>query len=268
MTGGATIGDGTAIDGAAVAARVGGTRFTDVRAFAELDSTNRYLLDEARAGAPEGVVAVAEHQTAGRGRLGRTWSAPAGASLLVSVLLRPELAPADAALVTVATSLAIRDAVGAVAGVAAGVKWPNDLVVGDRKLVGILAEVIVAGGALAVVVGAGINVNWHAFPAEIAATATACNIEAHRTVDRAELLVAVLAELEARYAPLPAGRADLLDDYRAACVTLGRAVRVEMPAGTLTGRAVDVDAQGRLVVEHAAGRETVAVGEVVHVRPA
>src|SRR5687768_17788881 len=107
-------------------------RFGDVRRVDEIDSTNTALLAEAKAGAPEGVVLVADHQTAGRGRLGRTWEAPPGASLLVSVLLRPDVSSVE--LVTMAAGLAMAEAVEQVAGVDARLKWPNDLVVGDRKL--------------------------------------------------------------------------------------------------------------------------------------
>ncbi len=125
-------------------AGAGADRFA-VRRFASIDSTNRWVLDEARAGAPEGLVAVADHQAAGRGRRGRTWEAAPGSSLLVSVLLRPgawrpALGPDRVHLLTMAAGLALADAVGLVAGIEAGLKWPNDLVVGDRKLAGLLAE--------------------------------------------------------------------------------------------------------------------------------
>ncbi len=153
--------------------------------FAELDSTNRYLLEEGRRGATEGLVAVADVQTAGRGRLDRRWEAPPGSSLLVSVLLRSAPEPGRAVM---AAGVALARAVGDVATVVTGLKWPNDLVVGDRKLAGILAER--EGDAL--VVGAGCNVNWNSFPPELAATATACNLEAGREVDRDALLRAYL----------------------------------------------------------------------------
>jgi len=157
---------------------------SDIRRFTELDSTNRYLLDEARLGEPEGVVAVADFQTRGRGRLGRSWVAPAGASLLASILLRPPLPASAAHLVTMSCALAAADAVATVAGVTARLKWPNDLVVDDRKLAGLLAEALLDGGDLdALVVGMGLNVNWTAFPAELQATATACNLECGHPVD-------------------------------------------------------------------------------------
>ena len=124
-----------------------GARFTDIRRFDTIDSTNRYLLDQARAGAPDGVVAVADHQSAGRGRLGRRWEAPTGANLLVSVLLRPDLPPPLRHLVPAVVALAASDAAETVTGLVLGVKWPNDLLGSDgRKVAGVLAEGDLAGG--------------------------------------------------------------------------------------------------------------------------
>ena len=227
--------------------------------FIELDSTNRYLLDEARGDAPDGLVAVADVQTAGRGRLDRHWDAPPGSSMLVSVLLRS--AP-DPGRVVMAAGVALALAVEQVAGVAAGLKWPNDLVVDDRKLAGLLAER--EGDAL--VVGAGCNVNWESFPSELAGTATACNLEAGRAVDRDALLVAYL---EAFAALLDDGGV-ILDAYRDRLATLGRRVRVDHVAGgSLVGVATAVADDGALVVRDDAGSEhTVTAADVVHLRPA
>jgi len=232
-----------------------------VRRFDSLDSTNRYLLDEARAGAPEGLVAVADYQTAGRGRRGRTWVAPPGASLLVSVLLRPSLAPDRAQLVSIGAGLAMADAVERVVGFAPALKWPNDLLVDDKKLAGLLAE----ADPDAVVVGVGVNVEWHDFPPEVAETATACNLVAGRTVDRDAILDAFLDGLAARYRDFEG----VLPEYRARLSTLGRRVRVETGTGTLTGTAVDVGESGELLVEpDGADRVAVHAGDVVHLRDA
>jgi BirA family biotin operon repressor/biotin-[acetyl-CoA-carboxylase] ligase len=155
-------------------------RFGDVRWLEETDSTNTRLLEEARAGAPEGRVLAADHQTAGRGRMGRRWEAPPGSALLVSVLVRPALPLGRAHLVTMAAGLAASDACEALAGVRPGLKWPNDLVVDDAKLAGLLAESVVEGDALrALVVGMGLNVT--AAPAE---GATCLAGAAGRTVER------------------------------------------------------------------------------------
>ena len=235
------------------------TAFGEVRWLSEIDSTNRYLIDEARAGAETGLVVVADHQTAGRGRLGRTWVAPTGASLLVSVLLRPTVSPERRHVLVMAAGLAMAEAVEAETGVVAGLKWPNDLLVGDRKLAGILAEA--AGDAL--VVGIGVNIEWHEVPADLVSLATACNLEGGRPTTRA----AVLDTFLGRYTE----RLDDLDETRVAyetrLLTLGRRVRVEQPNGVLTGAAIGVDPDGRLRLRTDDESEVaVAVGDVVHLR--
>lgn len=248
----------------------------DVRRLTETDSTNRVVLDLARAGAPEGVVVVADHQTAGRGRLGRVWQAPPGASLLVTVLLRPNLPAPDAHLVTIAAALAAADACAAVAGVRPSLKWPNDLVVErdgrTRKLAGILAESVVSGGRIdAVALGMGLNVQWPAeLPDDLADIATALNHEAGHDIGRDDVLAAWLEALGARYGRLGStgGAEALLAAYRAACVTLGREVRVELAFETLLGVAADVTREGHLVVDTDGGRRVVTAGDVVHLRPA
>ena len=213
------------------------------------------MLDEARADAAEGLVVVADHQTAGRGRLGRTWVAPSGSSLLVSVLFRPRALEAGH-LLTTAVALAACDACERVAGVAPDLKWPNDLLVDDRKLGGILAE---AEGAV-VVVGLGLNVNWTSGAPE---GAVALNQLAGRDVDRAALLDELLLSLDVRH-----GAPDLMDAYRARCSTIGRRLRVELAGGDLAGTAVEIDDDGALVVDVDGERRRVLAGDVVHVRPA
>lgn len=246
-----------------------GGGFTDVRRFAELDSTNRYLMDEARAGAPEGVVAVADHQRAGRGRLGRRWEAPPGTNLLVSVLLRPDVPAGELHLCSMAVALAAADACAAVAGVAPDLKWPNDLLVGGAKVAGVLAESEPGGpgaGPPAVVVGIGVNVAW---PGPVGVGGTSLQESSGREVDRDALLHAFLAELARRRPGLntPLGRRQLVDAWRRRCVTLGQVVRVEQASGELTGTAVALTDAGHLVVEAAGAAHTVAAGDVVHLRP-
>ena len=217
-----------------------------MRWFTTVDSTNRYLLDEAARGAADGVVAVADEQHAGRGRLGRSWIAPPGAALLVSVLLRPELAPARVHLVTLAAALALTDVVGE----PARIKWPNDVVIDDRKLAGILAE---SDGAGAVVVGMGCNIDGAWFPPDLRDTATAIAIERH------ELLVAWLRAYEARLGALD----DVIVDATARSATIGRRVRVELAHEVFEGAARALTPEGYLVVD---GR-VVSAGDVVHLRP-
>ena len=235
------------------------TGFGEVRWLSEIDSTNRYLIDEARAGAPTGLVVVADHQTSGRGRLGRTWVAPPGASLLVSLLLRPTVAPDRRHLLVMAAGLAMAEAVEAETGGVAGLKWPNDLLVGERKLAGILAEAT----ADALVVGIGVNIEWHEVPTELTAIATACNLEGGRPTTPATVLQAFLGRYTDRLEDLDASRAA----YEARLLTLGRRVRVEQAGGVLTGVAIGVDPDGRLRLRTDDATElAIAVGDVVHVR--
>jgi BirA family biotin operon repressor/biotin-[acetyl-CoA-carboxylase] ligase len=276
--------------GARARAGLADTRFTDVRWLAETGSTNADVLELARAGEPEGIVVVADHQRAGRGRLGRTWQAPAGGSLLCTILLRPP-APVVGAT-TMAVAVAAAEAITGLTGVEPRLKWPNDLVWpgdgrgSDRKLAGILAEVDwpagsnIAGGwaeprptdRLAVAVGIGINVAWgDEVPPELEALAVAIDaIEGSAPLDRVDLLVAMLTRLDQHYRTLvgsPDGAEVLRATWRDRSATLGRRVRVELGADELVGRAVDVTAEGHLVVETVEGtRRTVAVGDVVHLR--
>jgi BirA family biotin operon repressor/biotin-[acetyl-CoA-carboxylase] ligase len=221
-----------------------------------LDSTNRYALDVARDGADDGLVVVADVQTAGRGRLGRTWEAPPGSSLLVTVLLRR--GPQRRAVM--AAGLAMAAAVEEVAGLDVALKWPNDLLVGDRKLAGLLAE----AEDDAVAVGAGCNVNWESFPEELAEIATACNLEAGAPVDRDALLDAYLDALTLTLAQGDA----IVSEYRARVATIGRTVRVHRVRGEeLEGTAVDVADDGALVVRDSNGDDhTIVAADVIHLR--
>jgi BirA family biotin operon repressor/biotin-[acetyl-CoA-carboxylase] ligase len=250
----------------------------DIYWFAEIDSTNTYLSDQARSGASEGTVVVANHQTAGRGRLDRRWEAPPGASLLMSVLFRPDIAAAELYLGTAAVALAAVRACRDVAGVEATVKWPNDVMVGGRKLAGVLAEAEFDQGAVQwVVIGMGINVAWPG-PDGVGGTcldlerasANANEGEAPSPVDRDALLDAVLSSLSPRRTQLDSaeGRRHLAAELRAYCSTLGSQVRVELAAGDITGLAEAIDDDGHLIVQTQADRRTVTAGDVVHLRPA
>jgi BirA family transcriptional regulator, biotin operon repressor / biotin---[acetyl-CoA-carboxylase] ligase len=239
----------------------------DVRRFDEIESTNLYLRAEARLGAPEGTVAVAEHQSAGRGRLDRRWEAPPGASLLMSVLFRPEFDPAELHLCTAAVALAAAEACRRVAGIGPVLKWPNDLLVGEAKLAGVLAEAEFDGSALsAVVVGIGLNIDWPG-PPGVGGTCLADLSSA--PVDRLALLDALLTALAARRGLLDRapGRREVAAELRERCATLGQRVRVELPSEAVVGVATEVDDAGHLVVQTAAGPRTVSAGDVVHLRP-
>ena len=227
----------------------------------EVDSTNRWLLDAARGGARHRTVVTAAHQTAGRGRRGRTWRAPPGGSLLASVLLRRPDGVRQRQRAVMAVSVAMADALEAHGEVPIGLKWPNDLLVGARKVGGVLAE---AEGT-ALVVGIGVNLTWPALPPDLAETATAVNLAGGRVPPAEELLDAFLDRLDTALEVLDT----VLDAYRRRLVTLGRRVRVDCGAVALCGVARDVDADGRLLLVLPDGTETpVAAGDVVHLRPA
>lgn len=265
------------VQGSFATSAVPGTRFTRVRYVDETGSTNRDLLAQAAEGAPEGLVLVADHQTAGRGRLDRSWTAPAGASLLVSVLLRPTLPADDLFLVTLACAVAAIEATDEVAGVRPGLKWPNDLVVSDgssdtRKLAGILAESRVIDGRVdALVVGMGLNVNWPAeLPEQLAATAIAINHLIGVEVDREALLVAWLRRFDHHLSAVsdPGGRSGFLDTVRGLSATLGRSVRVELTDRSFDGMAIAITDRGHLLVDPGGGApiEEITVGDVIHAR--
>ena len=254
--------DAAALECAVV--RPGGL-YREVRATGHTGSTNADLVAAARDGAAEGTVLVAEAQDAGRGRMGRTWVSPPRAALLFSVLLRPESVPAHRrGWLPLLTGAAIASALRASAAVGASLKWPNDVLLRGRKLAGILAEQ--AGGAI--VIGAGINVTNQ--PAELPPdTATSLALSGAACTARETLLVAVLGELELRYRRWldDPGDPRVRSGYLELSDTVGRAVRVQLPGGTLLeGTAADVDDLGRLVVRTASGETAVSAGDVVHVR--
>lgn len=235
----------------------------------------------AAAGAPEGTVLLAEAQSAGRGRLGRRWIGEPGASVLCSILFRPAIPVERYYLAGWTVALAAADACSEVAGVACSCKWPNDLLGGEdgRKLAGVLSEV---GDAGALVVGIGLNCALPAVPAVPAgvaeppelARATSLERLAGRPVDRDAVATSMLEAVARRWAPLaaagPAGRhaeAALRREYRLSCSTIGALVQVELAGETFTGRALDVDDDGRLLVDVGSCIRSVGAGDVIHLRP-
>jgi BirA family biotin operon repressor/biotin-[acetyl-CoA-carboxylase] ligase len=238
-----------------------------------VDSTNRWLRDAALAGAPHGTSVLAEEQLAGRGRRDRSWSAPPRSAVLCSMLFRCGLGADDAYLAPAVVGLAALGAAQSCCGIQASLKWPNDVLVRGRKLGGILSELI--GGPGVLVVGIGLNVGWPpGWPppgplASLASSATTLERESGRAVRRDLVERALLEEVASRAGDLESrpGRARIAAQYRAACSTLGRKVRVELDRETLEGLAVDLEADGRLVLELPGGRRRrLNVGDVVHLR--
>jgi BirA family biotin operon repressor/biotin-[acetyl-CoA-carboxylase] ligase len=236
-----------------------------VEHFKEIDSTNSWLAAQARSGAPEGLVAYCDFQSAGRGRLDRQWHAPPRSSLLCSILLRPNLSVDQLQLVVGAVALSIRAALVRLCGLRPGLKWPNDLVVGDEKLAGLLAEIVTTPEGPAAVVGLGLNLTES--PQDVAATDVLH--ETGITLSARGLLDIFLEELEWRYLEIlhDHGRVELRREYERALVTLGHTVRVERADGDLVGEALGVDECGRLIVDVEGQEMVFSTGDVVHVRP-
>ena len=230
-------------------------------------STNDVVSAAAAAGEPEGLVVCADEQTAGRGRLGRTWHSPPGSGLYVSVLLTPALYATDPlrsiTLVTLAAGVALSQAVEHQTGFRPDIKWPNDLLIGRRKLAGILAEGV-GPGLPRVVLGYGINVGPMVYPPDLAERATSLANELGRHVDRTGLWAESLACLAERYADLLAGRFDaILDAWRErAPSSRGAAVRWQTPDGEREGTTAGIDESGALLVQSRGTVQRIVSGEV------
>ena len=216
--------------------------------YEQVGSTNDVARAAAEAGAPEGLVLVANTQSLGRGRLGRSWSSPPGAGLYVSVVLRP--GGSALRLLTIAAGVAIAEGVHAASGLQTWLKWPNDVYVGSRKLAGILAEGSSAGAVDHVVLGFGINIRRAAYPPDVVARATSLESELGRDVDRGLVLAECLAALSNRYGMLQTGAADdVIAAWRTrGALLMGRAVEWDDDGGSRRGRAEDIDATGALLV--------------------
>lgn len=241
-----------------------------IHAADELVSTNDRAKTLADQGAAHGEVVIAETQTGGRGRRGRTWVSPPGLNLYLSVILRPELAPGRAPELTLVAAVAVCDALRQ-AGVAAGIKWPNDVVASGRKLAGVLTELAADADRVSwVVVGMGVNLNARAedFPEALRETATSVRIERGGPAPRALFAAALLASLEGwldRHAE--EGFAQVREAWRDRSATLGQDVRVRVEGRELLGRAEDIDERGALLVRTASGLERVLAGDVEALRP-
>jgi BirA family biotin operon repressor/biotin-[acetyl-CoA-carboxylase] ligase len=254
-----------------------------LRLFDEVDSTNLVATEMAQRGADHGTVVVAERQTAGKGRLGRSWFSPAGEGLYCSILLRSEYSrslPDRLTWIPLISAMATARAIDQTTGLAVRLKWPNDVLLGERKVGGLLCE---SGGRASgpshavghpgyVIVGIGLNVNIEIFPEDLRDVATSLAIAAGCPVDRTRLLTALLNELEMTIESLStASDLDLVRSYTAVCATLGRRVKLELAGNeSLTGwaQAIGPDGSLRVIRDGPQADSMVAVraGEVVHVR--
>lgn len=242
----------------------------DIRAFQETTSTNDVADKLGRDGVKEGVVVFAESQTKGRGRLGRSWVSSQGKGLWFSVLLRPALSPQAATQITVASATALARALRKAAGIQCGIKWPNDILVNDRKLCGILTEMTAEVDKINyIVLGIGVNVNFAEsdFPPDLRKIATSLAIEAGRKFKRAEVAAAILRELNRDYLRIKAGEFPAVaDEWEESCITIGRNVEISFGNRVVHGRAESLDPEGALLVRTQHGHLERIIGGDVSLR--
>jgi BirA family transcriptional regulator, biotin operon repressor / biotin---[acetyl-CoA-carboxylase] ligase len=238
--------------------------------FFKTDSTNRVALELGHAGEPEGAVVLAEEQTAGKGRAGRSWQSDRGVGIYVTLLLRPRLAPVQAPLLTMMAGLSAHSAIQAQTGLTADLKWPNDLLLGGKKAGGILTEMHAEPAQVRfVIVGIGLNVNQEKFPGELGATATSLRIETGRQQSRLEVLVRLLREFESDYNRfLREGPAGVTQKFEAvSSYAQGKRVRVTSGTQSYAGITAGLGPEGLLQVKREDGQVvTVISGDVAEAR--
>jgi BirA family biotin operon repressor/biotin-[acetyl-CoA-carboxylase] ligase len=249
--------------------RLGKTRVIgrDIRVFERTTSTNDIMARLAGDGVKEGAVVFAESQSRGRGRLGRHWISPPRQGLWFSILLRPDLAPQSATQLTVAAATALARALAQQTGLAPEIKWPNDLLMGGKKVAGILTELTAElDHVKEVVLGIGVNVNLELseLPRELRSAATSLRIESGQAVDRAELAVAILREMDDDYERVRRGQFEsVAAEWQQHCGTLGRQVSIRMGERVIRGRAEALDGQGALLLRTQHGHlERIIGGDV------
>lgn len=234
------------------------------------DSTNATALDLARQGAGHGTVVLAEEQTAGRGRLGRTWYSEKSSGIYASVILRPPFSPSAAPILTLLAGVAVARALGKTTGLGVDIRWPNDILVNEKKVCGILTEMNAELGRLhAVVLGIGINVNHTAMPDDLKPIATSLRIESGRAWSRVQMVIALLRELEKHYRLLLEQGSGAIAERWAAASTYanGKRIRLVRAEGESLATTTGLDASGALRVRYDDGREeTLVAGEIVEVK--
>ena len=237
----------------------------DTLCYETIDSTNAQAKRLAEAGYGDGTLIVADHQEAGRGRRGRSWETPAGTNIAMSLLLKPEINPNNASMITLVAALAVSKAITQITGEPAPIKWPNDIVMNGKKVCGILTEMSAQFDYVNhIVVGIGINVNIESFPEEIAETATSLRIETGKQISRAELIEAVWEQFETVYEVYLQTQdlRNLVKEYHARLINMHRNVKVLDPKEPFEGRAMGITPRGELMVDTWESRKLVSSGEV------
>lgn len=229
--------------------------------YKQVDSTNKEAKKLAIDGAAEGSIVISEEQTAGKGRLGRTWASPYGLGIWMSLILRPQITPVEVSKITLIAALAVSKTIQKVTGLKAEIKWPNDILINKKKVCGILTEMSAEMDKINyIILGIGLNVNTEEFPEEIAHKATSLKIEGKKSYDRKELTQELLFEIENYYRLFTKQETvdKLLEEYKACCVTLNKEVKIIRNGIEYIGKAVGLTENGELLVE----KED---GELIHV---
>jgi BirA family transcriptional regulator, biotin operon repressor / biotin---[acetyl-CoA-carboxylase] ligase len=239
----------------------------DLRVFQETTSTNDVIDKLGRDGVKEGVVVFAESQSKGRGRLGRSWISLRGKGLWFSILLRPPLPPQSATQITIASATAVVRALSASTGVQCDVKWPNDILIGGKKVCGILTEMSAELESIKyVVLGIGLNVNFDLtdFPPDIRKMATSLKIELGKSKRRCEIAAALLRELDLEYRRILNGEfEEIANQWESACTTIGQDIEIVSGRRVIAGRAESLDNEGALLLRTQHGRlERIIGGDV------
>ena len=237
--------------------------------FDETDSTNTEIKKAAEKDAPHGTLAVADYQSMGKGRRGRSWAAPHGVGIWMSLLLRPELPPTCASMLTLVAALAVADGIREVCDLEAKIKWPNDIVVNGKKVCGILTEMSTELECINyIVTGIGINVANHEFPEEIRDVATSLYLETGKEVRRSQLIAAIMRAYEGYYDKFMENQnlKSLMDVYNSRLANCGTQVRVLSPGNEYTGMALGIDEMGELLVRTEDGKVCKVISGEVSVR--
>ena len=230
-----------------------------------VDSTNEEAKRQANAGAPHGTLVVAEMQTAGKGRMGRTFDSQKQKGIWMSLLIKDDIEPSNASMLTLVMGLAAVKAIETVTKLTPQIKWPNDVIVNGKKLVGILTEMsIKADGSVSIILGTGINVLHDCFPKELASVATSIFLESGQRIGRAQLIEEVLQQFESYYYIYKQTQdlSGLKDAYNDCLINRGRQVQVQNPKGSYMGWALGINAEGELLVETENEVRQVVSGEV------
>ena len=233
--------------------------------FDSIDSTNTKAKELAEEGHPGGTLVVADRQTAGKGRRGRSWESPSGIGIFMTLMLKPEINPNNASMLTLVAAMATTRAIRRVTGVPAMIKWPNDIVMNGKKVCGILTEMSAQFDYINhIVIGIGINVHNEEFPKEIAQTASSLYVESGQHIHRASLIEAFLEEFEDVYAEYlkTEDMEGLVKEYDSMLVNRGRQVRVLDPKEPFEGKAMGITKKGELIVDTWESRKLVSSGEV------